>query len=69
MDFPSIAAFISKPYVVILVALWLIYALYFWRRILQTRVRVLPKWLWILVIAFVSPPLSGIVFLTSGQAE
>ena len=70
MELPTIATFLANnPLLWVLLALWVVYVIYFARRILMADARVLPKWLWIVVVMFVSPPLSGILYLTSGVRE
>jgi hypothetical protein len=69
MELPTIASFLNGPLLWALLLLYLVYAIYFVRKVLVAEVRVLPKWLWVVVVLFISPPLSGIVFLTSGVKE
>lgn len=51
----------------LLVVLYLVYVTLLWRSIARSRVRVLPKWLWVLVVVIVWPPVGGLIYLVGGR--
>lgn len=52
-----------------LVVLYLVYVVLLWRNIARSQVKVLPKWLWAVVVAILSPPIGGLIYLVGGRAQ
>lgn len=52
-----------------LLILYAVYLVLLLRSIARSRVRVLPKWAWAVVVAIVSPPVGGLIYLVGGRAE
>lgn len=64
---PWVAAWLPNAVLIPAVLLYLAYLAYLLADISVSSVRLFPKWLWIIVVAFVSPPLSGILYLATGK--